>query len=192
MTTNDTLRAALDNLRLELNTLKNGAPRLVPDRAQRCLYWLENVEAAISAQLEPPPVGVQPPEVRLDGDELDELVGDGSFHLENMDTNLWWMELRNPAGAVAVWLRARGKITAHYERRDGSLTETPKAVGVQPPSPLELARMALAYAVFQGGADNATPATLRRAIRDLFGEAIDLELDAMHSTSPMTQDRGES
>jgi hypothetical protein len=34
-----------------------------------------------------------------------------------MDTNLWWMELSNPAGAVSVWLRARGKITVHYERR---------------------------------------------------------------------------
>ena len=105
-------------------------PLRYPDDATKCawpgsyrsldidLAWCA-WQAALSAPRH------EAPEVRLDGEELDELVGNGSFHLENMDTNLWWMELSNPAGAVSVWLRARGKITVHYERRPATHTGAP-------------------------------------------------------------------
>ena len=46
---------------------------------------------------------------------LDELVGHGRFHLEQMDTNHWWMALETPLGRYTVGLHAKGKITALYE-----------------------------------------------------------------------------
>ena len=57
------------------------------------------------------------PEVRLNDDgTLDEVVGIGAFHLEQMAEDHWWMEIENSAGRVAVWLTAgRGKIAAIYE-----------------------------------------------------------------------------
>lgn len=63
------------------------------------------------------------PEVRLNDDgSLDELVGSGAFHLEQMGDNHWWMSLTGPGGEeVHVWLQARGKITASYERMPPSL-----------------------------------------------------------------------
>ena len=56
-------------------------------------------------------------EIRYNSDgTLDEVVGTGLFHLEQMDTNKWWMELSTD---VHVWLTAKGKITAtvYDERR---------------------------------------------------------------------------
>lgn len=51
-------------------------------------------------------------EVRLNEDDsLDEIVGTGWFHLEQMDYNKWWMSL----GPHNVWLSAKGKITASIE-----------------------------------------------------------------------------
>ena len=61
-------------------------------------------------------MGTNAPEVRLNEDgTLDEVVGVGTFHLEQMDTNHWWLQIENAAGSVSVWLEARGKITAAYE-----------------------------------------------------------------------------
>ena len=52
-------------------------------------------------------------EIRLNDDgSLDEVVGVGEFHLEQMDDGHWWMQL----GDVHVHLTARGKITANVER----------------------------------------------------------------------------
>lgn len=53
-------------------------------------------------------------EVRLNDDKtLDEVVCRGD-QLEQMDFNHWFLSL----GDVAVWLHAKGKITATYERRE--------------------------------------------------------------------------
>lgn len=58
------------------------------------------------------------PEIRLNDDgTLDEVCAPG-FHLEQMDYNHWFLEIEVDGKAVAVWLHARGKITASYERRD--------------------------------------------------------------------------
>lgn len=51
--------------------------------------------------------------VQLNGDgSLDEIVGSPG-HLEQLDTNHWFVCL----GDYAVWLHAKGKITASYEDR---------------------------------------------------------------------------
>ena len=65
---------------------------------------------------------VSGPEVRLNADgTLDEVCAPG-FHLEQMDYNHWFLEIEIGGKAVAVWLYARGKITANYERRECSAT----------------------------------------------------------------------
>ena len=57
------------------------------------------------------------PEVRLNPDgTLDEVCAPG-FHLEMMDYNHWFLEVVQNGHAVAVWLHARGRIVANYERR---------------------------------------------------------------------------
>ena len=57
-----------------------------------------------------------PPEVRLNDDgTLDEVVAPG-FHMEQMDTDHWWLEVESGGERVVVSLQARGKITAHFER----------------------------------------------------------------------------
>ena len=63
-------------------------------------------------------------EVRNNDDgTLDEIVADGAFfHLEQMDAGLWWMAVEHKGQRVAVWLRARGKITANVEI-DGVMQE---------------------------------------------------------------------
>jgi hypothetical protein len=56
---------------------------------------------------------VRKAEVRLDGDgNLDEVVSAGAV-MENLDYNHWFIEI----GDVAVWLHAKGRISANYERR---------------------------------------------------------------------------
>ena len=57
------------------------------------------------------------PEARLNEDgTLDEVVGIGAFHLEQMADDHWWMEIENSAGRIAVWLITEGgKIVATYE-----------------------------------------------------------------------------
>ena len=56
-------------------------------------------------------------EIRLNDDgTLDEVVGGEGIHLEQMDTNHWWMAVYYPGGRVTVGFHARGKITANVER----------------------------------------------------------------------------
>jgi hypothetical protein len=56
----------------------------------------------------------QEAEVRLNDDKtLDEVVTKDGDQLEQMDFNHWFLQI----GDVAVWLWAKGKITATYERR---------------------------------------------------------------------------
>lgn len=62
-------------------------------------------------------------EVRLNPDKsLDEVVGHGYGHLEQMDFNHWWLQV----GDVAVWLHAKGAIRATYERRQDSPLPQPR------------------------------------------------------------------
>ncbi len=57
-------------------------------------------------------------EVRLNDDQsLDEIVGAGVFHLEQMDDNHWWLRLADGSGkVVTVHLFARGAIKARHEQ----------------------------------------------------------------------------
>lgn len=67
-----------------------------------------------AAQAAPPAAVEATTEVRLNDDgTLDEVVGSGAFHLEQMDANHWFLQV----GSIAVWLRAKGKITATSEHR---------------------------------------------------------------------------
>jgi hypothetical protein len=73
---------------------------------------------------------VAPSEVRLDSaGKLDEVVSSGAV-MENLDDNHWFIEI----GDVAVWLHAKGRINATYERRPqpalGSLSSP--QTGAQP------------------------------------------------------------
>jgi hypothetical protein len=56
-------------------------------------------------------------EVRLNDDEtLDEVVCDGAFvHLEQMDTNLWWLVVTKGKKSVNVWLQSKSTIHANCE-----------------------------------------------------------------------------
>ncbi len=63
-------------------------------------------------------------EIRLDDDgALDEIVGGTGVHLEQMDTNHWWLAVYYPGGRVTCGLHARGKITAFVEREPDVKTE---------------------------------------------------------------------
>ena len=58
------------------------------------------------------------PVVRTNEDgSLDEVVGTGWFHLEQMDSNKWWMQL----GPHMVTLTARGKISAWFGKNEARL-----------------------------------------------------------------------
>jgi hypothetical protein len=49
-------------------------------------------------------------------DDVDEVVGVGSLHVEQMDKNCYWARLDLPDGkAIVMWFRARGKITLAAE-----------------------------------------------------------------------------
>ncbi len=73
---------------------------------------LDEARAHIAARLSEQGAGGGGVEVRNNPDgSLDEIVGQGLFHLEQMDTNRWWMSL----GPHGVWLGAKGKITARVE-----------------------------------------------------------------------------
>lgn len=57
------------------------------------------------------------PEVRLNADgSLDEVVGVGLVHLEQMDTGHWWLEISNAAGSMHVNLHSKRRIAAMFER----------------------------------------------------------------------------
>lgn len=48
--------------------------------------------------------------------ELDEVIGKGNFHLEQMDDGHWWICFENDSGQrVDVNLTSRGKIKATIE-----------------------------------------------------------------------------
>lgn len=70
------------------------------------------------------------PVVRFNRDgSLDEVVGVGEFHIEQMGPCHWWMQL----GPHMVGLHARGKISANFgenEARDPSATSDP---AINPP-----------------------------------------------------------
>lgn len=54
-------------------------------------------------------------EIRRNPDgSLDEIVAPG-FHLEQMDTGHWWMEISDETGSVHVNLHSTRKITANVE-----------------------------------------------------------------------------
>lgn len=59
-------------------------------------------------------------EARYNGDQLDEVVSGAltSFHLEQLDTGVWWMALEHPDGTVdhVTLSTARGAaITGKFE-----------------------------------------------------------------------------
>ena len=80
----------------------------------------EAAQALVDKGRSTPPAAPEPGalDVRLNEDgTLDEVVGTGRLHLEQMDGNHWWMLFEDSSGAaVHVNLTARGKITAHFER----------------------------------------------------------------------------
>jgi hypothetical protein len=49
-------------------------------------------------------------------DTLDEIVGTGDLHVEQMDENIWWLgfypDPDNPGKRVSLFLSAEGPITA--------------------------------------------------------------------------------
>jgi hypothetical protein len=53
--------------------------------------------------------------VGLHNGTLDEIVGSGYFHLEQMDEGSWCLNFATPKASGTVWLSARGKIKAQYE-----------------------------------------------------------------------------
>lgn len=65
-----------------------------------------------------PAQGDGSPDVREVDGALDEVVGHGTFHLEQMDSNRWWLGLGDAdRGGVFVNFTARGKIKVTYERQ---------------------------------------------------------------------------
>lgn len=49
-------------------------------------------------------------------EDVDEVVGSGFLHVEQMDTNCYWARLDLPDGkGIVMWFRARGKITLTAE-----------------------------------------------------------------------------
>lgn len=77
-------------------------------------------------------------EVRQNEDgsgSLDEVVGVGQFHLEQMDDNLWWLRVEAAGRAVVVWLRSKRKIVATSEEETISAsaeTDGPRRTGAAP------------------------------------------------------------
>lgn len=61
------------------------------------------------------PMAVQELTIRESDGALDEIVGTGPFHLEQMDDNHWWMLLEAGTKRVHVHLQARGRIRATFE-----------------------------------------------------------------------------
>ena len=56
-------------------------------------------------------------EARFNDDgTLDEVVGFGTFHLEQMDSGHWWMQL----GPHMVNLRAKGKVKANFGENEAA------------------------------------------------------------------------
>jgi hypothetical protein len=64
-----------------------------------------------------PPRQPWPLEIRRNADgSLDEIVCDGAFvHLEQMDSDHWWMAIEKDGRTIHVNFHARGKIRARCE-----------------------------------------------------------------------------
>lgn len=68
----------------------------------------------------PPKIKMKPGtfEIRNQEGALDEVVAykPHFFHLEQMDSGLWWLRLDMPDGrAVVVWLSSKGKVKGRAE-----------------------------------------------------------------------------
>lgn len=73
------------------------------------------------------------PEIRLNADgTLDEIVASNAlFHLEQMDSNAWWLSVEAGGKRVDVWLRAgKGRIGVYYEETTQQKTADPAAGGL--------------------------------------------------------------
>lgn len=71
---------------------------------------------------QPAPPPEKEPEVRLNEDGTLDEIAHPAAHLEQMDHNHWFLEVGPNGNSVAIWLHAKGKITATYEhRRDATL-----------------------------------------------------------------------
>lgn len=90
--------------------------------------------AMLAAAPAAPPVAApgretKPPEVRLNDDgTLDEIVGSGLFHLEQMHNNHWWMcfESAGKRVDVNIWTK-KAHITANVEHSESTYTSAPPA-----------------------------------------------------------------
>jgi len=79
------------------------------------------------------------PEVRLNDDgTLDEIVGTGWFHLEQMDHDHWWMCFESAGKRVDVWLQSKKAIKAHYEESASIYAAPPAPIAPAAPPPGEL------------------------------------------------------
>ncbi len=67
-------------------------------------------------------------EVRCNDDgSLDELVGVGHFHLEQMSATHWWMLLETEVGCVHVNLQSKATIKAYFEKEPPRSRKVPVA-----------------------------------------------------------------
>lgn len=49
-------------------------------------------------------------------EDTDEVIGEGSLHIEQMDDHCYWARLDLPNGkAIVMWFKSRGKITLTAE-----------------------------------------------------------------------------
>ncbi len=86
--------------------------------------WLHEIRGHPTESDSSKPEAAGEVEIRLDDDgALDEIVGGTGVHLEQMDTNHWWLAVYYPGGRVTCGLHARGKITAFVEREPDVKTE---------------------------------------------------------------------
>lgn len=91
--------------------------RYVADDAGGHNYGVSDLLREAAAALEAAREDAEP-DVRFNDDgTLDEIVGSGKFHLEQMGHDHWWMQL----GPHMVNLSARGKIRAHFGRNEAAI-----------------------------------------------------------------------
>ena len=109
----------------ELKSPKQAADflRACADLAHDDAVFMAHAKAVAQMFAAAPTAPKQPPEVRLNEDgTLDEVVGIGAFHLEQMSDGHWWMSIANSAGQVTVSLTTRGTIKATYEAEPAAQT----------------------------------------------------------------------
>lgn len=85
---------------------------------------------AAAAEIERLRAAHTPAKTRLGFNEdgtLDEIVAFDAFvHLEQMDSNQYWMSVTASGTTHTIWLTARGKITASHEDEPAYVPEPPK------------------------------------------------------------------